>query len=434
MEKYLKRSALLRAAILVVLFLLLLIPAWMVDSLVREREKRYRSVVEELRSTWGQSQTITGPVLVVPAVSRHLGNDGREHRSTSYLHIVPESLQVNAEVVPERRKRGLFEDVLYTAHLRLSGSIALAEGKSIVRDHQTVEWDRAVLQFGLSDLKGVRSQLTLRWNDRPGSMEPGSDSGDARTSIVQAAVPLTGSEQRAAFAMEVQLNGGGELQFVALGRTTDVTVKSAWPHPSFIGAFLPENRSLTDTGFSAAWRVLDINRPLAAAWFGAMPKTENATFGVRFHIPVNEYQQTSRTTKYSELFITLTLLAFFIADVLSRNPMHPVHNALIGFAVVLFYLLLLSLAEVMGFVAAYGVAAVSTLALVGMYTRAILRDTKLAAVLTGLLGLMQAFFFVLVRVEDYALLTGSIGLFALLAVLMYVTRKVDWFSPAEDSL
>jgi inner membrane protein len=230
----------------------------------------------------------------------------------------------------------------------------------------------------------------------------------------------------------VELDGSPQLQFLPLGRITNVELSSAWRDPSFCGAFLPDSHEISEDGFSAHWKVLDLNRSYPQRWQDTAYQTRASAFGVELMFPVDGYHKTSRTTKYAILFIALTFLSLFMTEILTRRRVHPVQYLLVGFALCVFYSLLLALMEHVGFGRAYLVSAAATVLLIGGYTRAVLGGWAMAALIGGIVTAIYAYLYVVLQLEDYALLMGSGGLFVALALVMYLTRRIDWYAVGHE--
>jgi len=235
--------------------------------------------------------------------------------------------------------------------------------------------------------------------------------------------------------MSLNLNGSGQISFVPLGKVTTVQLSSPWKNPSFTGLFLPDERIVNEQGFSAKWKILHLNRNYPQQWTGKSEKVMESAFGAKFFCPVDEYQKSMRSAKYAVLFIGLTLAAFFLTEVTNRTRIHPIQYLLIGFDICLFYLLLLSISEHTSFATAYAVSAVASVLLVASYSRGILKSGRMAATIGSLMTFLYGFLYVTLQLEDYALLIGSIGMFVVLGVVMYLTRKIDWYaiSPTRDT-
>ena len=241
-----------------------------------------------------------------------------------------------------------------------------------------------------------------------------------------------------AFSIPLKLNGSGYLKFEPVGKETTVALESGWSSPSFEGDFLPDQREIRPEGFSASWKVLDLNRNYPQQWKGAeysfgTGNHPSAHFGVRLVQTVDEYAKTERSSKYAILVIGLTFLIYFFYETLRRFHIHPFQYLLVGLALSVFYLLLLSLSEHLGFNTAYAVATAATIGLITVYSAGVFKNLRMTVQLTLLLGLIYGFIFIVLQLEDYALLTGSIGIFAALAAVMYYSRNVDWYNLSETA-
>jgi len=230
----------------------------------------------------------------------------------------------------------------------------------------------------------------------------------------------------------MKVSGSDELRFVPLGKTTNGEMKCLWGDPSFLGDFLPEKREISAGGFHASWDVLSWNRTLPPRWTGRQAGLMGQILGVKLLQVVDEYRKSSRAVKYAILFVALTFLSFFVVDVLRRSPFHPVHYTLVGLALVLFFVLLLSLSEYLAFNLSYALSSGAIVLLIALYTRAISRRWGVAAAIAAVLAGLYAFLLVLLQLEDYALLLGSLLLFVSLAVVMYLTRRIDWFALGKE--
>ncbi|HKV08523.1 MAG TPA: cell envelope integrity protein CreD [Thermoanaerobaculia bacterium] len=425
------------------LILLFLIPLGMVDSLVRERAQRRTEAAAEVASTWGSRQILGGPVLVVPYLQHGKDEKGKPVTWVSTASFLPETLKVEGRIVPERRSRGIFESVVYRADLRWTGVFARPSFDTWHVAPEDVVWRDAYLTVGVPDMRGIRTALKLDWSDRELPLEPGGAEDGLWTSGLRVKIPGLAESQageRYAFAFDLGINGSEALQILPLGKQTSVALKSDWPDPKFTGAFLPESRTVTGTGFSALWNVSYFGRSYPQQWrqdeaarLASMESLQASAFGVELFLPVDIYQKTERSTKYGALFLVLTFLTFFLYEVFNPFSLHPLQYLLVGAALCLFYLLLLSISEHAPFAFAYLVAAAATVLLIGSYSAAILRGRLRALVMTCVLGLLYGYLYVLLQLEDYALLLGSLGLFATLALVMYVTRKIDWSAPRRGA-
>jgi inner membrane protein len=455
-----------------ILLLLLLIPSSMVESLITERAANRDAATAEISSQWGGAQLVLGPVLVLPYTTRFKDEKGNVSETTRYLSLLPDTLATTGALAPERRHRGIYEVVVYRAGLHVRGAFQAPPLADLGVPAEAVHWSEAFVALGISDMKGIRKGLALTWDGQARSFEPGLPNdevlplGAAPTATTQvttvvnersrlskyqdedgnegpgqaanglnAGVPLPDAAaltRRHTFSFDLDLNGSTGLLVAPLGRETTLHLSAPWADPSFIGAFLPTQRTITPAQFSANWQVLHLNRNYPQHWTndGPRPNVDASTFGVRLLVPVNEYQKTMRAAKYALLPLTLTFLVFFFVEVLNRRRIHPFQYILVGLGLVIFYVLLLALSEQMPFDAAYGISALTIVALITAYAAASFRQRRLTGATAGVLTLVYGFLFVVLQLQDYALLVGSIGLVVVLGAVMFLSRNVDWYNPA----
>jgi len=229
------------------------------------------------------------------------------------------------------------------------------------------------------------------------------------------------------FSMNIDLKGSQYIDFVPLGKTTDVDLKSNWTTPSFSGTYLPDSREINTDGFTAHWNILHLNRNYPQSWIGSQYKVGSSSFGTNLLLPVDNYKKSYRVAHYAILFLVFTFMVFFFVEVLNKVFIHPIQYLLVGIALVIFYTLLISFSEHIMFNIAYILSAILTLFLITGYTAAILKSRKIALLIFGILTLLYSFIFTIIQMEDYALLIGSIGLFLILGIVMYFSRKIDWY-------
>ncbi len=427
----------MRALLVAVLVLLLLIPLAMVQDLVREREYRKDEAVNNVSSTWGGSQTITGPLISVPyqaTVRVDLGDGRSEMRNvTQYAHFLPEKLDVLTTLDPEKRHRGIYDVVVYKGHIELSASFPkMLELLPTVAS--ALRWNEASLCLGISDLRSIKQQVSTRLDGQQLAFEPGLPTNDLMASGLSVPFPLDSSSLARAFELSIalELNGSGSFRVVPIGRNTSVSVTSTWPDPSFQGAFLPDSSTISKDGFTAHWSVLHLNRPYPQEFTGSrnMELAESA-FGPDLILPVDEYQKSTRATKYGLMLIVMVFLVFFYVEILQKLRIHPIQYLLVGLALCIFYTLLIALSEHIGFSAAYITSALAVIGLVVYYARSVFKQMKATQLLGLVMVLVFGFMFTVINQEDYALLIGSVGLFVVLAIVMTVSRKIDWDRAGE---
>lgn len=442
-KRKLKDSVLLKMVAIGLLILALGIPLMMVRGQISERKQRRDSVVSEVSSTWGNAQTLGGPVLTVPYQVHSRDAKGKVYSTSTYLaYFLPETLKVDGRLFPELRRRGIFEVAVYRADLHVSGTFQRPSFAEWEIPPQDVLWDKAWLSIGVPDMRGIRRNVRLVWSGRALQFSPGGGVTGLWSTGLR--VPITGlaqapERQAYPFAFDLALRGSQQLCFLPFGKQTAVALRSSWPDPSFFGGFLPESRSVTSKGFEAAWSVPYFGRSYPQQWREAEREQlvagnalGESAFGVELYQPVDVYQKTERSVKYGMLFLVLTFLAFFLFEAFSPVALHPMHYLLVGSALCLFYVLLLSISEHIPFAVAYGIASVGIIVLISGYSLAILRGKRRALGMSGMLVILYGYLYVLLQAEDYALLLGSLGLFVILALVMFLTRKVDWYSPRME--
>ncbi|GAB3886413.1 cell envelope integrity protein CreD [Spirosoma agri] len=432
----------LKVFVLGFLILVLLIPTSMLQSLIVEREMTRNAAIDEVSSKWGGKQVIGGPILSVPYEVVTRNDKGIAQVQTTFLHFLPDELQFDGEVKPEKRNRGIFVVMLYNTHLTIRGSFKKPSVESLGLVPGTPRWDNAFLSLGISDMKGIRNAINFSINGNVLPAQPGIPTSDIVPSGVS--VPLKLDADKYRFESKLNLNGSTELSFLPFGKETRVSLRSPWPTPSFTGSFLPDNRTITSQGFAASWKILEFNRNFPQQGIGNFlasasmdSKAELPSFGVKLLVPVDEYQKTMRSAKYGILFVVLTFVSFFFIEILDRRRIHPVQYLLVGFAICLFYLLLLAISEHIPFDWSYLIGGCIILTLITFYVRYVFRNSRLTILFSTILALLYGFFYLLLQLEDYSLLLGSAGLLLILGVTMYLTRHIDWYKlyePAQASV
>jgi len=444
LNNWARRSVTLKLISIGILILILLIPTSMLSSLIFERQGVRDSAIQEVSSKWGQQQTFGGPILSVPYTVLVKDDKGQTETQIRYAHFLPDQLNITGTVVPEKRYRGIYVVVLYNTKLHVTGNFSHPNIQALNISENSFMFKDASISLGIPDMKGINNAINFKMNDTTYSFNPGLSSHDIFSSGTSFEFDLAPKEstrtkqKKFDFEFDIDLNGSTSLSFLPFGKETNVSLQSTWDSPSFEGSFLPDKRDVNAKGFTANWKVLQLNRNYPQQGLGSFISGNNdeynntssasdASFGVKLLLPIDEYQKTTRSVKYCIMFIILTFLTFFFVEVLNKQRIHPIQYLLVGFAICLFYVLLLSISEHLKFDSAYLTGCVCILALVTLYAKNIFKNNKLTAVFSGLLALLYGFFYSLMQLEDYSLLLGSIGLFIILAVIMYLTRKVDWY-------
>ncbi len=442
-EPFAERNAIALKLIFVgFLALLLLVPLMFVNSTLDERRARHDEAVAEITQAWGRSQRLLGPVLVVPYtfkaasggawVTRPEGRVWVEGAQTvnAEAFFLPEQLDVTGDLDPSARSRGIYTTQVYAAKLRIAGRFATPDVAFLGVTAPEVHWSRARVCFALSDLRGTRETLTLRWAGNDVALQPGARL-DGFGAGLHAPVALAANAGPIEFALELTLNGSERFTVVPLGRKTTVQLASPWPDPGFTGSFLPVTRNVGPRGFSATWQVSHYGRDFPQEWSThgtvtapAATAIESSAFGVNLFQAVTAYRTIERASKYGVLFLGLVFMTFFLFETLSGVRLNALNYLLVGAALCLFYLGLLSLAEFVGFARGYTIAAAASVLLIGLYSRAVLRSATRALVVSGMLGGVYGYLYFVLQMEDFALLAGTGALFALLAAAMYATRRL----------
>ena len=444
-----KTSVTLKLVFIGFIIVLLLIPTLLVDDLIRERRNLRDEAQDEIASKFGREQTFGGPVISVPYTYTQStpGANGPVITSKSgYAHFLPEELEIDGDLTPEERSRGIFVAVLYNTRFTVRGHFNGFNSAALAIPEDALRWEDAIFTVGISDMRGVDADIDLTLADTTYSLGPGPITTDVFESGANTPVRLAGNEKRVEFSFALNLNGSSGLYFRPFGARTDVTLRSSWPDPSFGGGFLPQDSEVTPDGFVVNWEILQLNRNYPQQGAGKYLPTvrsyvnrgydfdndngdqDSDRFGVRLLLPVDEYSKIYRSTNYAVLFIIITFLTFFFIEVLNRRRVHPIQYILIGAAIILFYVLLLSISEHKYFDFAYGISALAITGLITMYSYGVLRNVKLTALVAAELIILYIFFYSLLQLQDYALLIGSLGLLLILGTIMFLTRNIDWYN------
>jgi len=432
-KKRITESTTLKVIIIVVLIVLFMIPNAMVKQLIYERESTEYQVKKEIGSKWGAPQLISGPYLIIPYQKKKVMVVNSKEEIEYYdleIHLLPKTLNISGDLNPIVRKRGIYKAILYDALLDYNGSFEMPDFDKLGIDTNLIKWDRIVFNVGIKDMGGIKESILLKWGDKENiNLEPGITGEISKTG----ASLIVGFDKEKYdnsinFDFNIKIQGSESIYFIPLGKTTSVALNSSWDSPSFQGRFVPDNREISKDGFSADWKILDMNRNYPQQWSGDSYKVLRSKFGVELIKPVGEYQKNMRSIKYSILIIVLIFLIYFFFEILGKFRIHPIQYSFIGLSLTMFFVLLLSISEQVGFNIAYLISAIATSIMILIYSSALLKNKKQLLVLSGFLLTIYGFIYIVLQLEDFALLAGSIGLFMALFATMYYSRKIDWYN------
>jgi inner membrane protein len=434
------RSLTFKGFTIAVLALILLIPSAMIQDLIEERQERGIETVRIINDKWSRSQTLCAPLLLVPYTTTKLDKDNKPFTEEHTLCITPRELSIKAALTPEERHYGIYKALLYKSDIHFEGSFQELSRLSI--DNSELHFDKARIAIGVTDLRGVFQNPEFSINGKPFETtvaivnlffteDVGSSSArgsktkiSGKTLIVH--VDLANALTRSfKFDCTMKLNGSSSLNFIPVGQNTTVSVSGQWPSPSFVGNFSPES-SIDNKQFTADWSILSFNREIPETWSdNRVVDLGSHSFGVNLIETVDHYQQNMRSAKYALMFIVLTFLVFFFVEIFTRKPIQFFQYALVGTALILFYSLLLSLSEQVGFGLAYLVASATTIAMTTIYFYSLVKQKNVTYILAGIMLLLYAFLYVILQIEDFALLSGNVFLFVILGVIMFVSNKIN---------
>lgn len=445
-SNWVKNSISARMIMIGILILILLIPLSYIEALINERADRQESVVKEINTKWGTEVLLYGPILKIPyktfsekiltnSETKKVTTETIEH--INYAYFFPNELSISSEINPEVKKRGIYKTSVYKSTMNVNGTFTKPNFTSIEIKDKDVLWDKATIIIKTSNLKGINNQVELIVNNNSYNFVPKYE--DQEKNFYQSELQLHKLETNYLkkefdtsitnhnFSINIAVSGSKQFTIIPIGKETNLNVQSNWKTANFIGSFLPQNSNkISEEGFNANWKVLHINRPFSQEYFKSLPNLKAYAFGVNFMIPVDEYQKSQRSAKYGFLVIALTFLFFFLIQSISKIPIHPFQYLMIGVALTMFYTLLISISEHSNFLNAYLISGSSVILLIVLYSKSILKTLKFPLFIGLSLTALYTFIYVIIQLENYALLVGSIGLFLILSIVMYTSRKIDW--------
>lgn len=422
-----KHNTLIKGLFIGFLVLVMLIPTAFLMSLISEREKRQNEVTQEISNKWATEQTIAGPLLSIPYFTSTIDKDGKVITQKKRLVVLPDQLNINGKVIPDTRHRSLYTVTVYRSEMVIKGKYNAATLSALNTKSQSILWNEAQFQIGIDDSRGLEDNPAIQYNNKKATLDIGGATEYFKETLASD-VHISDSGD-ISFKLVLKLKGTGKLYFTPTGNTTTVNITSNKGIPSFDGYYMPDNiQEKTDSGFSATWKILKSTRGYNQVWHNDnTPDISKSAFGVKLIQQADHYDKTFRSVKYAILVIGLTFLIFFFIEIAKGRRIHPLQYILVGFALIIFYSLLLSISEYTGFNMAYVIAALATVSLISWYIYGIFKKVGVTVVFCLTLSALYAYIFFLIQLKDYALLFGSIGLFCILAGIMYYSRNFNWY-------
>ncbi|MNK16809.1 Inner membrane protein CreD [compost metagenome] len=459
-------STVLKLFVIFFLSLILLIPLALISDLIEERKNREQEVSDGITLNWGKDQVISGPVLAIPyretiPLSAEKSEKSNLREELKWIFVLPKTSNIATDITPQHLSRGIYNAVVYNSNITLEGSFDKISLEKLEVPHEQIDWKGSKLIFGIQDFKGLGKRPSLNWDGNELTFDPDFNNLKLFTQNLVCPVSLDPQKTDSRFKIKLNLKGSKSLNFLPLGDQTNIQAKGNWANPSFTGAFLPSKRNTETSNFSASWEIPSFNRKLPQQWTGdARPiyqfdnNHSNGNEGneqkaaqtvtntvasannlldntdmitINFLPDINNYQKTTRVAKYGILVIILTFTSLLFTEVIKKKRIHIIQYILIGAAMILFYTLLLALSEHIGFNLAYLTASVATVMLIGSFIKSITKDQKSALLLSSILALFYLFIYILMQLRDYSLIAGTIGIFIILAILMRVSTKINWY-------
>ncbi|WP_340202146.1 cell envelope integrity protein CreD [Ascidiimonas sp. W6] len=450
-NSWFKTSITARMLMVGFLILILMIPLLFIRSLINERAQRQKEVIKEINEKWGNELLLSGPILKVPynhytevvKLDNQTKKTIKEKTSrVKYAYFFPDKLSVSTDVNAFKKEYGIYETAVFTSTMDFTGSFITPDFIGLDVNLKDVIWEKSTFIIQTSNLKGIRENVQIAIGKNTLSFVPryknlGTENNYSEKPILNelesTRIPIEALPVNTPidFSFTLTINGSEQIEFIPIGKETSVSMKSNWQHPSFQGSFLPEKENDTAKnkdakGFEAKWNIIQINRQFQQSFLGYLPNLSEFAFGVHLFLPVDQYQKSDRSAKYGYLVIALTFLIFFLIQTISKISIHPFQYLMIGLSLVMFYTLLISISEHQTFIKAYLIAGSAVVVLITLYSISVLKNYKFPVFIFFSLTALYAFIFVIISLENYALLVGSIGLFVILALVMFFSRKIDW--------
>jgi inner membrane protein len=435
MENY---KTTLKVSAIIIIIVLMTLPQKFINNTINERKERKTTAMVEAAEGWGGEQKIGSPVLYVPIAVESKSKEQNDSSKavqklgiTSYLRILPETFVVSCKSIPEIRYRSIFDFVFYRANLNVTGKFVINEDQFYNIGNGILLWDEANVAVGVSSIKGLSEKIKIKFGNETYDLDKLSERKDIFDSAFESKVNITrGGGTEISYSYDLSLQGSGGLYFLPMGKTTSVKMDSTWPAPNFTGSLLPAARNISEVGFDAEWKTADFNRKFPQFWSGSIDRShiEISAFGVILSNTVDDYFKIHRSVKYILIFISLTFFMFFLAEIIMKKRIHPIQYLFVGASLAVFYVLLLSISEHIGFTSAYLISVAANIAMTGLYSVSVLKSSKFGLIVSAIYVILYTYLYIVIINQDYSLLLGSVGLFLILAVSMFLTRNIDWYN------
>lgn len=421
----------IKAILVFIIMLVLMIPILLIDNLVYERMDRQRSVINEISNKWGSEQVVGGPLIQVPYLQYF--QDGKVTKSViKYFFITPQQLDIQSDLDIEKKKRSIYEALLYQSNVSIKGHFDTKVTQTLKLNPEYIQWDKATLLLQLSDVRAVAKQPILSFNKVQKELTPiTTDNKQIKNGYVASNIEL-GADGQFVFDIQLTIKGSEQLSFLPTAENSEISLRSTWSSPSFNGNMLPTWKTNAD-GFEANWNIVSANRTFPSAFFQeADINWKENVVGMKIMDTASHYTKTDRVIKYAFLIIALTFAVFFLVETMQKLNLHPIHYILVGLSLVVFYTLLLSFSEFIGFNMAYLIATIAIASLIGMYIKGVTRKNKTALIFTAIVSILYTYVYYLIQLEDMALIFGSVALFAVIALTMYFTKHINWYTIGKE--
>ncbi|MFK7032526.1 cell envelope integrity protein CreD [Flavobacterium oreochromis] len=438
-SKFFFQSTTAKMAMIGILTLVLLIPLQLSKNLIEERSIRKQEVSNEVSDLWGKDIYFYGPILKIPyktyqevRVTNPTNKTNIIERkiNINYVFFFPENYNVKTFAKKNTSlKRGIYNNVVYTAYMNFKGNFSQLNFEKLNIKEADLLWNEASIIVKTTNLKSIKSDLNINLNNKTLKFESKTEDDNFYGTLETNSFDYTNFNKNGiiSFNFKMEYNGSNSIKYIPIGKKTNVTIDSDWKSPSFEGAFAAndESKIINEKGFHVDWKILSINRSFSQQYTNKIPLLNEYAFGVKLIEPVDEYQQNERASKYGFLVIGLTFLIFFLIQSISKINIHIFQYLMIGLALIMFYTLLISITEHSSFSLAYIIAGLAVVTMISLYSKSIL-NLKFSTFISLSLISLYTFIYVIIQLESYALLVGSIGLFTILGLIMYVSRNIDW--------